>query len=668
MTKFKKIVIPGIILTTMLTAFFALDWWGRRHAEYMTGGVAHPSNCVSCHVYPQQTGILSDLLNEEYLSPLKVAVTPDGQKLIVTSQEGNELIIIDAGIQKVIARIQVGIRPHTAITDGKTVFVSNQWSNNVSVVDLEALKIIKTIQVGGGPAGLDITRDGKTLYVANTYTNDFSVVDIETGIERKRLRAGNQPVGVKISPDGAKAYISNRRTNLTTFRSPIETEVSIADIEFERIIERKIIVNAHLFENITFTPEGDLALVTLIKAKNLVPAAQLENGWMMNHGFGVIETGGQGRIAQFLLDEPESYYPDPYDIKVTPDGSRAFISSAGVDIISVISLDSIRKLLTHATPEMIANYEHNLGLSSNYVIKRIPVGQNPKGMDLSPDGKRLYVAERFADRISVIDAEKLIVIGSIDLGGPGRITMIRRGQRLFFNAGRTFQNQYSCSSCHPDGGDDGLTYDMAAGGMARNMTNTQTLRGIAGSSPFKWNGKNVSVYMQCGMRFSKFVTRTEAFDPENLDALVAFIFRNLTSPPNPYKDPAGKLTPAQERGKLVFERTRTNDGRVIPPKGQCVTCHTGPRFTNRQLEEVGSLSDTDSPMLFDTPELNYIYESPPYLHDGRANSLEEIWTVYGGEDKHGYINDLTKMQLNDMIEYLKSLGDPVDAERAENKP
>ncbi len=63
-------------------------------------------------------------------------------------------------------------------------------------------------------------------------------------------------------------------------------------------------------------------------------------------------------------------------------------------------------------------------------------------------------------------------------------------------------------------------------------------------------------------------------------------------------------------------------------------------------------------MLFDTPHLNNIYASAPYLHDGRAATLEEIWTIYGKTERHGVVNDLTKMDLNYLIEYLKSLRSP----------
>ena len=58
---------------------------------------------------------------------------------------------------------------------------------------------------------------------------------------------------------------------------------------------------------------------------------------------------------------------------------------------------------------------------------------------------------------------------------------------------------------------------------------------------------------------------------------------------------------------------------------------------------------------FDVPHLNNIYDSAPYLHNGIADTLEEIWTRFNPNDQHGVTNDMTKDQLNDLIEYLKTL-------------
>jgi cytochrome c peroxidase len=139
-----------------------------------------------------------------------------------------------------------------------------------------------------------------------------------------------------------------------------------------------------------------------------------------------------------------------------------------------------------------------------------------------------------------------------------------------------------------------------------------------------------------------------------LEDLVAFI-KALPLRPNRYRLPNGELTPAQERGKAIFERTRGKNGAPIPENNQCPVCHSGPHYTNQQLADVGSGKWTDRSPLFDVPQLSNIALTAPYLHDGSARSLEEIWTVFNPKDTHGLTNDLQKDELNDLIEYLKTL-------------
>jgi YVTN family beta-propeller protein len=307
---------------------------------------------------------------------------------------------------------------------------------------------------------------------------------------------------------------------------------------------------------------------------------------------------------------------------------------------------------------MLRTYSDNLGASSHYVIGRIPTGANPKGMSLSPDGKTLYVADHLADRITVINTESLKAEREIDLGGPGRITVTRKGRQLLNFAGATFQHQYSCYTCHPDEHEDGLVYNMASKDMGRNMTNTQSLRDISDTPPFKWNGKNQTVFKQDGMRFSTVLTRTEPFSYPDLDAISSYIMTGIKYPPNLRYNSTGSLTEAQLRGKKIFDRSMTSKGEEIPENNRCITCHPAPYYTNLKQVDVNTLVATDDSMKLDTPHLNNIYASPPYLHDGRAKTLEEIWTIYGKSEQHGVVNDLTKDQLNDLVEYLKSLRSP----------
>ena len=666
MKRFNFYMICSVLVFSGLAIYFIGGRVARTHVNYITAVEDHPLQCSSCHLYTSKNPLVRKLINANYLSPFNMAISGDGSRLYVVAQEANALLVVDALNQKVINKISMGEQPHSVILsgNGQKAYVSNQWSDNVFVIDLAASKVIDTLKTGNGPAGLSLSRDGKSLYVVNSYASSISLIDLTTKEEQKRFPSGNNPTGTKLSPDGKTLYITSRRAIIAPYGEPIKSELTVIDENTKRVIDRKNVESAYMMENAAFTPSGDLAIVTMIRPKNLIPSIQVDLGWLMTYGIVVVEQGGKGRTIQLLLDEPNACYPDPFDIVITPDGKKAFVSHSGVNCISVINIDSIRSLITRSTPERLNIYPNHLGVSSKYVTRRIPTGADPKGLALSPDGKLLYVAEQLEDRIAVISTDNLETIRTVDLGGPRRITVNRQGRRLFTNAGHTFQNQFACYTCHPDMHEDGLVYNMAGKDMGRNLTNTESLRDIAETAPFKWNGKNQTVYKQDGMRFSTVLTRTEQFSYNDLDAITAYILTGIPYPPNLQYNPAGELTESQLRGKAVFERTNDTSGKEIPENNRCITCHPPPYYTNRKLADVGTLASSDDSIKFDTPHLNNIYASPPYLHDGRALTLEEIWTKYGTTDKHGQVNDISKNQLNDLVDYLKSLRAPLYEQKA----
>jgi cytochrome c peroxidase len=312
-------------------------------------------------------------------------------------------------------------------------------------------------------------------------------------------------------------------------------------------------------------------------------------------------------------------------------------------------------LLQKATDEdrrnMIPNH---LGPATEFVIKQIPVKNCPRGIIIASDGRTAYVACALDDSVAVIDMAKLEVAARVDLGGPTVITPTRHGERVFNSAKVTFQRQFSCTTCHPDGHIDGLTYNTMPGGLGTGPVDNRTLRGIVDTAPFKWEGTNPSLRRQCGARLAVFFTRIQPFTEEEISDLELYIC-TIPRPPNRFRPLGAKLTEAQRRGKLVFERTSTNDGRTIPKEKRCVSCHVPPLYTDRLRHDVGTKMRLDTVADFDTPHLNNIFDSAPYLHNGIADTLEEIWTRYNPEDRHGVTNDMTKDQLNDLIEFLKTL-------------
>ncbi len=625
------------------------------HVRYYTGTEPTSVGCVSCH-YAGRGGTLGDrLVAPRYRSPISLAVSADGTRLFATASGDDSLLVVDRQARRLLNAIPVGSRPHgvALAAGGRRAYVSNEGDDSVSVVDLDGGRVVATIAVGDEPTGLALSQDGATLFVANWFGDDISVVDLERGAEVRRLAAGSNPLDLTLTPDGRRLLVSNQLSYATTRPDPPTSEVTVIDVARRVVRERARLVNAHLLEGIVVAPQGDIALVTLVRPKNLLPALQVARGWMMTGGLGVLDLAS-GRVVQVLLDEPDAFYADPSDVVFTPDGRLAFVSHSGADIITVVDVAALRALLEPSATDAQRDLANDLGASRRYVRARIAVGANPKGLAVSPDGRWVYAAERLADKIAVIDVEHMQVAATIDVGTTTRETVLRRGERLFNSAAQTFQGQFSCRSCHPNNHVDRLQYDFEPDGLGRDIVDNRTLLEIDGTGPFKWNGKNTSMYMQCGMRFAKFLTRVEPFAPDDLNALVAFM-RSLRNPINSHRAADGTLTAAQARGKVLFERTALRSGQPIDANSRCVTCHPPPNFTNRLRFDVGSASSVDNEREFDVPQLTNVYQSPPYLHDGRAATLEELWTRLNPYDTHGISSDLSKSDLNDLIEYLKTL-------------
>ena len=139
----------------------------------------------------------------------------------------------------------------------------------------------------------------------------------------------------------------------------------------------------------------------------------------------------------------------------------------------------------------------------------------------------------------------------IDIVPVARVESLleRHGERVFNNARITLMHQFTCRSCHPHSHSDHLQYDFEPDGLGTSIVDNRTLLGIGETGPFKWNGKNTSLYMQCGIRFARFLTRSQPFSVEDLNALVAF-YSSLSPPPNRWRSAEdARLIPTQGDGQ-----------------------------------------------------------------------------------------------------------------------
>jgi YVTN family beta-propeller protein len=593
----------------------------------------------------------STFTRERYLSPLEVAVSLDGRLLYVVCQDSDELRVVELASGKVLKTIPVGRVPRgiALSPDGMSVYVTNSWSDNVSVIDAKTLEVVRTLPTGFEPAGVALDSKANTLYVANRLSNDVSVIDLKSGEESKRLLAGKGASYLSSSSDGKLIYCTHIYPNAGAFRSQPQSEITVIDTASQTVVERKVLHNVAGVFHVANANDGRLNVVAQLRPKNLIPLAHVEHGWAFGDSLTLFGPDVPGMV-QIPLDELDRYFALPWGIAITPDKSKIFLTTAGAQSVTVIDVPNLLKTVrTRQQP-----FVNDLSASAEYVSSRIPVGHNPRGVALSPDGKRLYVANRLDDTISVIDTAAEKVVLTIDLGGPKEVNALRRGERLFYTAEFAFQGGFGCSNCHIDSTIDGLEWDLEPDGFGKDIVDNRSLENLAGTEPFKWNGGNPDMPTECGPRTEKFFFRSQSFNQQQLTDLVTFVY-SLPNRPNRYRDAKGDLTAAQERGKSIFERTNSKNGSAIAESNQCAFCHSGPKYTDRQQIDVGSGKSTDRSPVIDVPQLLNLAYSAPYLHDGSARSLEEIWTVFNPKDTHGVTNDLTKDELNDLIEYLKTL-------------
>lgn len=588
--------------------------------------------------------------SDRYLSPGELAISPDGRSLYVVCERSDELRVVETQTGKVTGSVPVGHVPRgvSLSTDGRQIFVTDSWTDHVSVIEASGLKVARELSTGFEPISAIPDQTGSTLYVANRITNDVSVIDLKSGQEIKRLTAGRGASYVARSSDGQYVYVSHVFPNIAAQRGAPESEITVLDAATQRVKERKRLHNVGGVFHVATSADGKLTAVAQMRPKNLVPLAHVEHGAVFGNSLAVFGEGLNG-VVQVPLDELERYFALPYGVAISPDHSRIYVSSAGSDVVSVI--DTARLV---AFARKNSDFANDLSASANYVVARIAVGKNPRGIVLSPDGRRLYVANRMDDTISVIDTQRNILISTIDLGGAKEITPIRKGEQIFNTAKYGFQGHFGCANCHIDGTFDGMEWDLEPDGFGIDVVDNKLLEDLSGTEPFKWNGGNPNMPTECGPRTEKYFYRSQSYNDQELTDLVTFVMGQPFRP-NRYRLPNGELTPAQERGKAIFERAVDKGGKRIAETNQCSYCHSGPKYTIRQSFDVGSGKPTDRSPLVDTPQLNNVYLTAPYLHDGSARTLEEIWTVYNPKDTHGRTNDLTKDELNDLIEYLRTL-------------
>jgi len=308
-----------------------------------------------------------------------LAVSPDGKKVYVAGGQQNLIYIFDLTTNKKLGEIKCNkslddtdysdgyIGDIVMNKDGSRLYAVDQIGFRMMVIDTKTNSLIQNIKTGRYPFGIALSPDEKTVYVANVGMFEYSYIK---SVDKKRLKetAAKFPVSAYGSKE-MKEGIKNDSLEFEGLGDPNAPEsFSIWGIDVSKA-----------------NPE----VISKVKTGVLV-GEEIE---------GISAVGGSSPNSMVATE------------------NFVYVSNGNNDNISVIDVKQNKVV------ESI-----NLKLDNRLGNLR---GVIPFGVTLSPDKKRMYVAEAGINAVGVIDVESNKVLGHIPVGWfPSKLKITPDGKQL----------------------------------------------------------------------------------------------------------------------------------------------------------------------------------------------------------------------------------------------
>lgn len=586
---------------------------------------------------PVQSQQNSETENQNPLFTTDIAVLSDGK--VVTTNKGDKSVRIYAPNDwtkplKTWTMEQIPTGVAVGTVDGKEkIFVTTfEKRGTLEVIDRAAGRIEKSIPVGSGATSPLVAPDGKHVFVLNQFSTTVAEVDPVGGVVRRTVQVLREPKGAVVSKDGKYLFVTNFLPAQRADVDYVAADVSVIDLaSFEKIKDIKLANGSNALRGIALSPDGKYVLISHNMGRFTVPTSQLQQGWMNTSALSVVDAEKLTFEGGIVLDEPERGAAGIWDIKSV--GDKIFVTHSGTHDLSVIDYPAMAaKLQSYPGTKEQLSYD----LRFLYGIRhRIPlVGNGPRKMAVSEDGKQLYIPTYFSDTMNLFRVADNTVAQAVALVKGRTETDVQAGERIFNDASFCFQNWQSCNGCHPgDARTDGMNWDLMNDGIG-NSKNCKSLLYSFFTPPCMISG----IRANAAIADRKGFTHIQFYDiPEDMALKVDAYVKSLRAVPSPYLV-NGQLSEKAKRGKLVFEKLK------------CDECHNGDFYTDMQMHRIGQ--DIEFENGWDTPTLREVWRTAPYLFDGRAATMKEVFEVHrhGIEDKKVSAKD-----IDALVEYVNSL-------------
>lgn len=558
--------------------------------------------------------------------PTDVDLNEKGE--IVIAEKGTKRVSYFSSEGRLLRSYPVGEVPTGVLADTDRVYITTfETEGRLQLLALNTGKVEASVITGSGACHPVYSPDKKRIYVCNQFQNTVSEIDPVSLKLIRTVEVLREPRSIVFSLNGKFMFVTNFLPAQQADADYVAACVSVIEMKgFTKVRDIQLANGSNAVRDICITPDGKYIYVSHNLGRFTVPTSQLQQGWMNTSAFSVIDVAKLQFLGAVVVDEPERGAAGIWGIACNED--YLYISHSGTHEVSVIDQKAMLEKFLNYPDKGALDYD----LTFLYGIrKRIPLqGNGPRSLVLGKD--KLIIPTYFADVLNLLDV-RTHELKSFELN-PGREeTVENKGERYFNDASHCFQNWQSCNGCHPgDARTDGMNWDLMNDGVG-NPKNCKSLLFSHTTPPNMISGirEHAELAVRAGFNFIQFFDIMEE-DARCVDAYL----KSLQPVPSPWLVNGGLSERAKE-GRKVFEKLK------------CGECHSGPYFTDMKMYRIGE--DIEFEKGWDTPTLREVWRTAPYLFDGRAATMKEVFEVH----KHGIERKVSRKEIEALTEYVNSL-------------